>query len=81
MISVNKFVPLPFLFRESCCSLVLRKILGRGSVDTRYDDVVTLVGLERDALHWAELLLSELFDLLSVDDLGSLGRVDATGLD
>ena len=75
MISVNKFVPLCHSSSSESLdsSLVLREVLGSGSVHTANDDVVTLVGFEGDALNGAELLLSELFDLLGVDDLWGLG--------
>lgn len=63
------------------CSLVLGEVLGRGAVHTANHDVVALVRLQGDALHGAELLLLELFDLLSVHNLGGLGRIDAASLD
>ena len=62
-------------------SLVRGEVLSGGAVHAAHHDVVTLVGLEGDTLDGSELLLLELFDFLGVDNLGSLGRVDATGLD
>jgi hypothetical protein len=53
-------------------SLVLREVLWGRSVHTADNDVITLIGLEGDSFDGAELLLSELFNLLGVDDLGSL---------
>lgn len=66
---------------QSIRSLVLREVLWSGTVNAGNDDVVTLVGLEGDTLDGAELLFLELFNLLSVDDLGGLGRINARSLD
>ena len=43
--------------------------------------MIALVWLQGDSLDGSELLLLELFDFLSINDLRGLGRVDAAGLD
>jgi hypothetical protein len=59
----------------------LREVLRGRSIHPADNDVITFVGLEGDSFDWAELLLSELFDLLGVNDLRGLSRIDATSLD
>ena len=59
----------------------MREVLRGRSIHPADNDVITFVGLEGDSFDWAELLLSELFDLLGVNDLRGLSRIDATSLD